>query len=148
LEPLLIWATPGQRGFGPSSSQRSNVPATQTHTHAAPAYNSYRDPYSIPYGSAPQKPLAPALTPAQEAAKKKLEEATRKATELRQILNNLEKVNDEGRRSNLLDQLLSTEDILTLPEHPNPPGVDAGNLTVNLLKHQVRLNTLRESLLS
>ena len=61
----------------------------------------------------------------------------KKATELRQILHGLEKVNDEGRRASLLDQLLSTDDVLMLPEHPNPPGIDAGNLTVNLLKHQV-----------
>ena len=130
LEPLLTWATPGQRGFGPSSSQHSNVPATQT--HAASAYASYHDPYSSVH-----KPQAPALTPAQVAAQKKLVEDMKKAAELRQILDNLEKVNDEGRRASLLDQLLSTDDVLTLPEHPNPPGIDAGNLTVNLLKHQV-----------
>ena len=136
LEPLLVWATPGQRGFGPSSSQRTNAPRTQTHARAAPASTSYRDPYSVSYTSVSHKPHIPALTPAQEAAQKKLAEDMRKATELRQILNTLEKVNDEGRRANLLDQLLSTDDVLTLPEHPNPPGIDAGNLTVNLLKHQ------------
>ena len=130
LEPLLIWATPGQRGFGPSSSQHSNVPATQT--RAAPTYSSYHDPYSNVH-----KPHAPVLTPAQVVAQKKLAEDMKKATELRQILDGLEKVNDEGRRASLLDQLLSTDDVLTLPEHPNPPGIDAGNLTVNLLKHQV-----------
>ena len=61
----------------------------------------------------------------------------KKATELRQILDNLQKVDDDGRRASLLDQLLSTDDVLTLPEHPNPPGADAGNLTVDLMKHQV-----------
>lgn len=130
LEPLLVWATPGQRGFKPSQSQRNNVPATQT--HAAPAYIPYRDPYSVPH-----RPSASALTPAQEAAQKKLAEDMKKAAELRQILGNLEKVDDEGRRASLLDQLLSMDDVLMLPEHPNPPGIDAGNLTVNLLKHQV-----------
>jgi hypothetical protein len=135
LEPLLVWATPGQRGFG-SSSQRSNVPATQRHSHSTPAYTSYHDPHSVSHNPVPHKQSATVLTPAQEAAQKKLAEDMRKSVELRQILNNLEKVNDEGRRANLLDQLLSTEDVLTLPEHPNPPGVDAGNLTVNLLKHQ------------
>lgn len=65
----------------------------------------------------------------------------RKAVELRQILDGLEKVNDEGRRANLLDQLLSSDDVLTLPEHSNPPGIETGNLTVNLLKHQVRIQT-------
>ena len=130
LEPHLIWATPGQRGFGPSSSQRSDVPPTQA--RAGSSYVSYNDPYL-----APHKPQTPALTPAQVTAQKKLAEDMKKATELRQILNNLEKVDDEGRRASLLDQLLSTDDVLTLPEHPNPPGIDAGNLTVNLLKHQV-----------
>jgi len=130
MEPLLIWATPGQRGFGPSPSQHNNVPATQARVGSA--YISYHDPYSVLH-----KPHAPALTPAQVAAQKKLAEDMQKATELRQILDNLEKVNDEGRRASLLDQLLSTDDVLTLPEHPNPPGIDAGNLTVNLLKHQV-----------
>ncbi|KAF9650574.1 hypothetical protein BDM02DRAFT_3164771 [Thelephora ganbajun] len=134
LEPLLIWATPGQRGFGPSSSQRSKVPATQM--HPTPAYTSYHDPYSTPYNSVPHKPYAPALTPAQEAAQKKLVEDMKKAAELREVLDNLQKIDDEGRRASLLDQLLSTGDVLTLPEYPNPPGIDAGNLTVNLLKHQ------------
>lgn len=100
--------------------------------HATPTFTSYHDPYSTPH-----KPYAPVLTPAQEAAQKKLAEDMKKATELRQILDNLEKVNDEGRRASLLDQLLSTDDVLTLPEHPEPPGVDAGNLTINLMKHQV-----------
>lgn len=108
------------------------MPGTQAHAQAAHAYTSDRNPYSVL-----SKQHVPVLTPVQEAAQKKLAENMRKAAELRQILNNLEKVNDEGRRANLLDQLLSTEDILTLPEHPNPPGIDAGNLTVNLLKHQV-----------
>ena len=131
MEPLLVWATPGQRGFGLPPSQRTSVPATQT--HAGPAYTSYHDPYLIPQ----HKPHTPALTPAQEAAQKKLAEDMKKAAELRQILDNLEKVNDEGRRASLLDQLLSADDVLKLPEHPGPPGVDAGNLTINLMKHQV-----------
>ena len=101
-------------------------------TRATSAYISYHDPYS-----APHKAHAPVLTPEQVAAQKKLAEDMRKATELRQILGNMEKVNDEGRRASLLDQLLSADDVLMLPEHPNPPGIDAGNLTVNLLKHQV-----------
>jgi SWI/SNF-related matrix-associated actin-dependent regulator of chromatin subfamily A3 len=137
LEPLLIWATPGQRGFGSMSSQRSNAPAPQAHSHAAPAYTSYHDYHSTSHSSVANIQRAPVLTPAQEAAQRKLAEDMRKATELRQILGNLEKVDDEGRRASLLDQLLSTEDVLTLPEHPNPPGIEAGNLTVNLLKHQV-----------
>ena len=106
-----------------------------TQAHVAPGYSSYSS-YHEPY-SVPQKPHAPVLTPAQEAIQKKLAEDMRKAVELRQVLDGLEKVSDEGRRASLLDQLLSTDDVLALPEHPNPPGIDAGNLTVNLLKHQV-----------
>jgi hypothetical protein len=53
------------------------------------------------------------------------------------MLANLEKVDDEGRRGSLLDTLCSTEDILDLPEHPNPPGIASGELRVDLLRHQV-----------
>ncbi len=53
------------------------------------------------------------------------------------MLSSLEKVDDEGRRSSLLDTLCSTEDVLGLPEHPNPPGIASGELRVDLLKHQV-----------
>lgn len=61
-----------------------------------------------------------------------------KAIQLRQILDSLEKVDDEGRRSSLLDSLCSNEDILNLPLHPNPPSIESGDLLTNLLKHQVR----------
>jgi SWI/SNF-related matrix-associated actin-dependent regulator of chromatin subfamily A3 len=40
----------------------------------------------------------------------------------------------------ILSKLCSTEDILNLPLHPNPPGIETGELVVNLLKHQVRLS--------
>ena len=63
---------------------------------------------------------------------------SQKAIELRQILDNLEKVDDEGRRSSLLDSLCSNEDILSLPLHPNPPSIESGELLTNLLKHQVQ----------
>ena len=39
-----------------------------------------------------------------------------KARELKQILDNLEKVDDEGRRSSLLDTLCDVDDVLALPE--------------------------------
>lgn len=74
---------------------------------------------------------------AQREAIRKQEDALRKATELKQMLNSLEKVDDEGRRSSLLDTLCSKEDILNLPLHPNPPGLKNGDLQVDLLKHQV-----------
>jgi SWI/SNF-related matrix-associated actin-dependent regulator of chromatin subfamily A3 len=94
-----------------------------------------------PYLSSSQRAGAAKLTPAQVAAQqeqqRKQQEAFAKAQELRQILNSLEKVDDEGRRSSLLDSLCSTEDVLALPTHPNPPGIQSGDLKVNLLKHQV-----------
>lgn len=81
--------------------------------------------------------LTPAQLAAQQEAQRKQAEALAKAQELRQILNTLEKVDDEGRRASLLDTLCSTDDVLTLPVHPNPPGIQSGDLKVNLLKHQV-----------
>jgi SWI/SNF-related matrix-associated actin-dependent regulator of chromatin subfamily A3 len=108
LEPLLIWATPSQRGFGGSSSSSSRAGR--------------------------QSPGKKHLTKAQqEAARRQLGNAA----ELRKILDNLERVDDESRRSSLLDNLCPTEDILDLPLHPNPPGIESGDLSVDLLKHQV-----------
>jgi hypothetical protein len=52
------------------------------------------------------------------------------------MLNNLEKVDDESRRTSLLDTLCSTEDVLNMPLHQNPPGRASGELRVDLLKHQ------------
>lgn len=68
---------------------------------------------------------------------RKQQEALAKAAELRQMLNNLEKIDDESRRSSLLDTLCSVDDVLGLPVHPHPPGIATGELRVNLLKHQV-----------
>lgn len=81
---------------------------------------------------------APGMTAAQQEAARKQQESLQKAAELKQMLNNLEKVDDEGRRSSLLDTLCSTDDILNLPLHPSPPGIKNGDLVVDLLKHQVR----------
>ena len=77
---------------------------------------------------------------AQQEAIRKQQDNLRKAAELKQMLSNLEKVDDEGRRSSLLDTLCLNEDILNLPLHPNPPGLKNGNLQVDLLKHQVLSN--------
>jgi hypothetical protein len=79
----------------------------------------------------------PSLSTTQQEALKKQREALHKAAELKQMIDGLEKVNDEGRRSSLLDSIFSIEDILKLPLHPDPPGIQKGNLRVNLLKHQV-----------
>jgi SWI/SNF-related matrix-associated actin-dependent regulator of chromatin subfamily A3 len=65
-------------------------------------------------------------------------EALQQANMLRMLLNNLEKVDDGSRRESLLDTLCSTQDVLKLPEHKDPPGIEKGNLEVDLLKHQVQ----------
>lgn len=81
--------------------------------------------------------MSPAELAAREAAARKQAQEMAKSTELRQILNSLEKVDDEGRRSSLLDTLCSVADVMELPEHPSPPSIQNGDLKVNLLKHQV-----------
>ncbi|KAI0334969.1 hypothetical protein GY45DRAFT_967409 [Cubamyces sp. BRFM 1775] len=161
LEPKLIWATPGQRGFpkpdangvrpvpGAPRALVSRVPAPAPAPLAAgPSYSQAVAGPTAPgyasssYNAPPSSQRARATAAQQEAIRKqqeaarKQQEAYQKAQELRQILNNLEKVNDEGRRSSLLDTLCSVDDVLDLPVHPNPPGISSGELKVNLLKHQ------------
>ncbi|CAL1707747.1 unnamed protein product [Somion occarium] len=147
LEPKLVWATPGQRGFtstrdGASSSKVARRGASSASAGpsagpsaasivAGPLYASS----SQSYASAVARPVV-AQSAAQLEAAQKQAEALARAAELRDILNNLEKVDDEGRRSGLLDTLCSTGDVLNLPQHENPPGLATGDLKVNLLKHQ------------
>ena len=128
LEPQLVWATPGQRGFpkGQPTNELSRRPAISSLTTTQ--YNP---------GSSGQRAGAPARSAAQQQVIKKQQEALQKAAELKQMLNTLEKVDDESRRSSLLDTLCSKDDILNLPLHPNPPSIRNGNLKVDLLKHQV-----------
>lgn len=120
LEPVLVWATTGQRNSSrkvstrPSASTSAIVPTSHLQANSG-------------------------QTMAQTEAIRKQQEALHKAAELRQIFNTLEKIDDEGRRASVLDTLFSTEDILSLPCHPNPPGIATGELTVNLMKHQVSL---------
>ena len=135
LEPLLVWATPGQRGF----------PKRQTAGQIATASAAGSGPSGSQMGPGPAYPspsqvsrMSPQELAAQQKRIQQQQEAFAKAAELRQMLNNLEKVDDEGRRSSLLDTLSSTEDILSLPVHATPPGIANGELTVDLLKHQVR----------
>ncbi|KAH9998504.1 SNF2 family N-terminal domain-containing protein [Russula compacta] len=129
IEPMLRWAMPTPAR--PSSS-RSNVrpyEATSSYaSYAAPEFTGY-DPRSSGYGTG----MSSTQTP--EALRKQQEEFAR-AAELRQTLANLEKVDDEGRRSSLLDAVCSTDDVLNLPEHPSPPGIASGELRVDLLRHQ------------
>ncbi|KAF7361792.1 DNA repair protein rad5 [Mycena venus] len=126
LEPKLIWATPGQRGFR-NTAPNSRASGASTRPSSTPGPSSA--------GPSSQRRAQPALTPAQIEANRKQQEALQKAADLKKMLSSLEHVDDEGRRSSLLDQLLSTDDILNLPVHPNPPGKGNG-LVVNLLKHQ------------
>jgi len=94
----------------------------------------HRSSVPIPSGSSGRPYEAVTQTP--QTLKKQQEEFAR-AAELKQMLANLNKVDDEGRRSSLLDTLCSTEDVLNLPEHPNPPSIASGELRVDLLRHQV-----------
>ncbi|KAL5507134.1 ARC19 [Sanghuangporus vaninii] len=135
LEPLLVWATPGQRGFPPARPDGSrDIPglsaAPRSHTYA-----SYTDSQvAIPPGHR----ITPEEAKKLLAQREQLTEAMQKAAELRSILGSLEKVDDENRRNSVLDTLCSAEDVMNLPEHPNPPGLATGDLTVNLLKHQIQ----------
>jgi SWI/SNF-related matrix-associated actin-dependent regulator of chromatin subfamily A3 len=126
LEPLLVWATPGQRGF--TSRQAS-----------ASQYSVGPMPSSSGVGPSTQRRGSTQTHVQQEAAERQ-QDALQKAAELRQMLSTLEKVDDDGRRSSLLDTLCSKDDILNLPLHPNPPGLKNGDLRVDLLKHQVKLS--------
>ena len=132
LEPSLIWATPRQRGFPPrNNSAAYPVPGVLADDGGhGPSFA------SAAVTSTQQRS---GMTAAQKEAAAKQHDAFRKAAELKQMLNNLEKVDDEGRRTSLLDTLCSTDDVLNLPLHPDPPGIKNGNLQVDLLKHQVRV---------
>jgi SWI/SNF-related matrix-associated actin-dependent regulator of chromatin subfamily A3 len=116
---------------GPSQSSAMPPPSAPYASYAAPGFSG-DDMWSAGYGT------SMAVPPTQSTkALREQQEAFARAAELRQMLSNLEKVDDEGRRSSLLDTLCSTEDVLGLPEHPNPPGIASGELRVDLMKHQV-----------
>lgn len=136
---MLRWAMPAQNRSSKPAPSKSNV---RVHVPPTTYYGAPEGPElagPIPsssgysgYGA--YLPIPSTQTP--EALMRQQEEFARSA-ELRQTLANLEKVDDEGRRGSLLDTLCSTEDVLNLPEHPNPPGIASGELRVDLLKHQV-----------
>ena len=137
LEPVLIWATPGQRGFPPSrASPSTSAGVNGRNRNVAPVmgYSAPIQSYPVSFPSSSQSSSVQTAT--QKEAIRKQQESLQKAAELRQMLNNLEKVDDESRRTSLLDTLCSTEDVLNLPLHQNPPGRASGELTVDLLKHQ------------
>ncbi|KAL4074195.1 SNF2 family N-terminal domain-containing protein [Scleroderma citrinum] len=127
LESQLMWATPGQRGF---SLENRNIPTVPSPI-AGPSYTGSLYAYSQPTSS--QRGASSSM---QEEAIKKQQDALHNAAVLKQMLINLEKVDDEGRRASLLDTLCSHDDILNLPVHPSPPGIASRELMVDLLKHQ------------
>jgi len=124
LEPQLIWATPKQRGFSGGSR---NTATGRMYPPAVP---------DLPMPTPTQSQINPAQAAARTEAARKQQEALQKAAELRQMLNSLEKVDDEGRRASLLDTLCATEDVLSMPVYATPPGISSGELTVDLMKHQ------------
>ncbi|OAX42534.1 hypothetical protein K503DRAFT_847742 [Rhizopogon vinicolor AM-OR11-026] len=134
LEPQLIWATPHQRGFTPRGTGGApravgQAPSTASTSAAAASYASQSS-------SGQRRGDTSVQSKVQQNAIRKQQEALAKAAELKHMLSNLEKVDDEGRRASLLDALCSVDDILNLPVHPDPPGVASGDLVVDLLKHQ------------
>ncbi|KAI6046015.1 SNF2 family N-terminal domain-containing protein [Pisolithus marmoratus] len=133
LEPLLAWATPCQRGGSGPAGQVPGALSSPAYTGAvASASQNY---HSLPISNR-RRVISIAQSRIQDEASKKQQEALDKAKELAQILGTLEKVDDDSRRTSLLDTLCAADDILNLPIHPNPPGVANGDLVVDLLKHQ------------
>lgn len=78
------------------------------------------------------------LTAAQREKLEKDREAYMKAEELKRVVNAFATVDDDTRRSGLLDTLCVTDDILDLPVHENPPSLETGELNTKLMKHQLQ----------
>ncbi|KAF9565547.1 hypothetical protein CPC08DRAFT_815314 [Agrocybe pediades] len=140
LEPALVWATPGQRGFpkrpptatSSAAAAASSIPPVVPSRAPVPPSSSQRQAFSA-QNAAQQE----ALRKQQEAIRKQ-QESLRKAAELKEMLSSLEKVDDEGRRNSLLDTLCSTDDVMNMPLYENPPGIATGEMTVDLMKHQLQ----------
>uniref|UniRef100_A0A0W0FH49 Uncharacterized protein n=1 Tax=Moniliophthora roreri TaxID=221103 RepID=A0A0W0FH49_MONRR len=143
LEPRLTWATPGRRDFPPRAGSSAGGSSSGGYRSASAAgYGGYSGGGHVggappAYNSYNTSRAAPSLqTPEQIERARKQQEALRKAAELKEMLNSLERVDDEGRRSSLLDTVCSSEDVLELPLHSSPPSIESGDLKVDLLKHQ------------
>ncbi|ORY32870.1 SNF2 family N-terminal domain-domain-containing protein [Naematelia encephala] len=108
LEPELIWATPGQRGF--EAMRRGDTGGSNGNRLGG-------DTMVIgPGGSGSSQPLD---------------------EEMRRLLDGLKKVeNDEKHADGVMDNLTADIDVSKLPLHPSPPGVANGQLQVDLLPHQ------------
>ena len=139
LEPQLIWATPRQRGFSRNNRAAGSNSNTSLPTSTArPDYSIDFDEYSAIQQTASISAAQREVMKRQQETFVKQQASLEKAAELRQMIANLEKVDDESRRHTLLDSLCSVDDILSLPLHPDPPSIQKGNLRVDLLRHQVR----------
>lgn len=141
LEPLLKWATPSQKGF--TDAVRRKYQATSpslTQLKASQASSSRAAGSSNPTSSQASQRSSSQLTPAQiERARVEKERAERqraeqiRAIELQNMLSSLEKLDDDGRRASILDNLCISDGILDIPEYEKEvPG-----LSSTLLKHQV-----------
>ncbi|KAH9176256.1 SNF2 family N-terminal domain-containing protein [Lactarius sanguifluus] len=130
IEPLLTGA-PTRSSSSVPASQGPSVRPYDAPTSSYAPYTAYDHSSYDPRSSS----AAPSATQKSELLRRQQEEFAR-AAELKDVLANLERVDDEGRRSSLLDTLCSTDDILDLPEHPSPPGIASGELRVDLLRHQ------------
>lgn len=151
LEPMLVWATPRQKGFPqqarggvPGASSAAAMAATAATAALYAAGGAFPSAYAAALaatgmpGPSQAHGMTSAQSEAQQEAIRKQNEAYIRAAELKQMLSGLERVDDEDRRTSLLDTLCSTVDILNLPVHPNPPGIASRELVVDLLKHQVK----------
>lgn len=137
-----MWATPQKKGFPPRGM--GGVPGVSSAAAAgalSAAGGAFPSTYSAALAAAmgmPGPSQAHGTTSEhQQEAIRKQHEALVRAAELKQMLSGLERVDDDDRRSSLLDTLCPVVDILNLPLHPNPPGIANGELVVDLLKHQV-----------
>lgn len=140
LEPMLKWATPGGKGFtdamrrntigGGSQSLTTGVGASQSAVNPS----GYTGIATQSYASSSQQ--SSAALAEQRARQEAQRQAYMKAEELKNIIKSFETVDDDSRRSSLLDSLCSNEDILNLPLEENPPSKETKEMRTNLMKHQ------------
>ncbi|KAF8520324.1 SNF2 family N-terminal domain-containing protein [Hysterangium stoloniferum] len=120
LEPVLVWATPRQRGF----TNTMRPAGYQNQSAYNVDYEHIMPPSSVAGPSRSQSSRG--VSASQRKGYEAQLEATRKAAELRAIINSLEKVNDEGRRSSLLDIVCPTEVTHSYSERPTRANNSVG----------------------
>ncbi|KAF8342156.1 SNF2 family N-terminal domain-containing protein [Cantharellus anzutake] len=148
LEPMLKWATPGQRGFTDAlrAKYKHNFDWLLAAYLASSSLGGYSSISSRISGSQKTQSQSAKLE-AERRVKLEMERrakleveriAAQKGEELKTIIKGFEKVDDESRRASLLDSLCSKEDIMNLPVYENPPGKANGLLKSDLMKHQLQ----------